>query len=346
MWLDRAWQVAAYSAEVDRTLLARRLLDRPVVLYRTASGRAVALEDRCAHRQVPLSLGTLEGDDVRCGYHGMCYRPDGVCRDVPGQGTIPARAHVASYPLVERDGLIWICLDPEPRTAAPPDPAWLRDPLWTTVRGYHHIAADAMLVIDNLLDLSHETFVHPDTIGNAAIATFPVTAEIVDGAFVRVHRDMPDITPPPLYVEHRGGRPQNIDRWHTTTYVPPGYLFIENGSRPAGSTDARDVQQRRIINFVTPETATTSHYFWCVARNYALEDADLSASLLAAVQFTFDQDKVLLEAQQRSLDGPDPLTNVTIKVDAGPILGRRLLTMLAQSTPASTMPAPPPASVA
>lgn len=201
MWLEHRWQVAAFSEELGNagagSLLPRKIGGRPILMYRTEAGQPVALTDACAHRKLPLSLGKRVGDSIQCAYHGMTYRPDGSCVAIPGQTSIPAGARVAPYPIVERDGLVWVWTA-EPALADPasiPDLPWLHDGKWTVVRGYHYIEAGPLLVVDNLLDLSHETFVHAETIGNAAVADSPVTAEIIDGKRVRVHRYMSRITP-------------------------------------------------------------------------------------------------------------------------------------------------------
>jgi phenylpropionate dioxygenase-like ring-hydroxylating dioxygenase large terminal subunit len=325
-WLRNCWQVAAYGEELGGGLLPRAFLGEKVILFRDVEGTPHALVDRCAHRCLPLSRGTLVAGIVQCGYHGMRFNPDGSCAGVPGQDTIPERAVVGSFPVAERHGFVWIWMgeaalaDP----AAIPEAIWFANPAWATASGYHHIAADYRLLVDNLLDLSHETFVHTDTIGNGAVADSPVTASIVDGK-VKVHRFMANTPPPPFYTQTTG-LTQNIDRWHTTFYDPPGYVLIENGSMAAGDEIAR-AKLRRIVNFVTPETETSSHYFWGVARQWELSNTDLTERIRTDVVRTFDQDKELLEAQQRVLDSDPSLQSfpVSIKIDAGPILGRRLL---------------------
>ena len=326
MWLRNCWQVAAFSSEVGRAILARRFLNEPVIMYRTDAGAVVALADRCAHRALPLSLGRLHGDDVQCGYHGMIFDSAGQCVGVPGQDTIPNRAVVKTYPIVERYTCVWIWMG-DPACADErlvPDVHYFDDPAWTPVFGYKHINADYRLLNDNLLDLSHESFVHVETIGNRSVADSPVTARIVDDRAVHAYRFMSNCEPPPFYVR-AAGFSTNIDRWHLTIYTPPGLCLIENGSMPTG-TDKSHARERRVINLVTPETATSSHYFWGTARSYDLDDAELSDFIQKQTADTFDQDKVILEAQQRSL-GPDPdqAFPVTIKIDSGPILGRRLL---------------------
>jgi vanillate O-demethylase monooxygenase subunit len=325
-WLKNVWQVAAFAHEVKHELFARRINDEAVLLFRTSDGSVAALADRCAHRALPLSMGTLVGDTVQCGYHGLCFARNGSCVSIPGQAAIPSRAHVRQYPIIERHGLIWIWMGDSTRAEADrvPDVFWTHSADWACCSGYHHINADYRLLNDNLLDLSHETFVHKETIGNRAVAESPVHAKTVDGGKVHVERLMSNVEPPPLYVTASGFH-QNIDRWHKSIYEPPGYVLIENWSKAAGAPIAT-AKPRRVINFMTPETGSSTHYFWIIARGYQVEDADLTELIRQRVVETFDQDKVILEAQQRSL-GPDPNAAfpVTIHLDAGPILGRRVL---------------------
>ena len=330
LWLKQCWQVAAFAEEINTGLLARRIAGEAVVLYRIRNKEPIALADACAHRHVPLSYGTLVGDEVQCRYHGMRYNSNGICTSVPGQERVPENARVRAFPVLERDGLVWIWMGDPDRAdvGAIPLVPELNDSKWDVVRGYHHIECAPLLIVDNLLDLSHETFVHEDTIGSSAVAESPVTAEIKDNKRVRVHRYMSNIEPPPLFVEQRGSA-ERIDRWHTSVYTPPGIIVIESGSKPGNGSVQVPAQERRIINFVTPETDTTSHYFWCIARNHHLNNPEFSSTLRARISFTFDQDKALLEVQQRSIGTrTDPMSNVTIKVDAGPIQGRRLLRTL------------------
>ena len=326
MFLTDCWQVAAFASEVSEQVLTRLLLDIPVLLYRTQTGAVAAMQDRCPHRHVPLSLGRKCGDVIECGYHGLQFGPSGECLKVPGQALIPARAKAVVYPVVERHRFVWIWMG-DPALADPalvPAVPWMDDPAWAAAEGYHFVAADYRLLVDNLLDLSHETFVHPETIGNGAVADSPVSARTLDKAVVRVHRDMPDCQAPPQF-RALGGFTGPIDRWHTTIYAPPGYCLIEVGAVPAGQAE-RGGGFARIINLITPATATTSHYFWAHARNMRIEDASLTDVIRASVAETFDQDKVILEAQQKAIDrfGTDG-PGVVLAFDVGAVQGRRLL---------------------
>jgi len=115
-FLRNAWYVAAWSEELsERALLARTLLEEPVVLFRTRDGTPAALFDRCPHRFAPLSRGKLRDDSIQCGYHGLCFDRTGACSHNPyNPGHAPPRARVRGYPLLERQGIVWIWMgDPD-----------------------------------------------------------------------------------------------------------------------------------------------------------------------------------------------------------------------------------------
>jgi len=110
MWIRNAWYVAAWTHEIERGRIhARTIIDQPLVLYRTTDNGIVALEDRCPHRFAPLSLGRLEGDALRCMYHGLKFAPDGRCIEIPGQERIPQSACVRRFPLQFVDRLADQC---------------------------------------------------------------------------------------------------------------------------------------------------------------------------------------------------------------------------------------------
>ena len=327
MFMKNCWQVAAYASELGQSLLKRTITAEPVILYRTRTGEPVAMEDRCPHRHLPLSMGHLDGDIVQCGYHGMRFAPSGECVQIPGQQRIPPTSRARTFPLVERHKLIWIWMG----DAASADPAlvpdfhWMESADWAVAEGYHRIEADYRLLVDNLLDLSHETFVHPETIGNGSVADSPVSVTVLDRKTVRAHRDMIAAEPPPQFVALAGFQGR-IDRWQTTLYTPPGFCVIEVGAVPAGTNDPTRGFEARILNMITPETERSSHYFWGHARNIRLEESALTDVIRRSVLETFDQDKEILEAQQLACErigSFDP--QVVLGIDAGPVQGRRVL---------------------
>ena len=168
MFLKNAWYVAAGAAEVGQAPLGRVILNEPIVLYRADSG-AVAFEDRCCHRRAPLSKGRVEGNALRCGYHGLLFNPAGECIEVPGQSRVPRSARVRVYPICEKHRWIWIWMgDP-----AQADPALIPDlhhndaPGWKATGGHLVVSADYRYLVDNLMDLSHLAFVHANSIGSS-----------------------------------------------------------------------------------------------------------------------------------------------------------------------------------
>ncbi len=329
MWLRNCWQVAAFTREViGGHLLARRICDDPLVLYRASDGRAVALEDKCPHRFAPLSKGALDGDVLRCGYHGLCFDPHGRCTKIPGQDHIPSKARVRAVPVVERHRLVWVWMG-DPERADPalvPDVHWLDDAQWVASEGYHRIEANYRLLNDNLLDLSHETYVHQRTIGHEAVAETPISIKVEEGT-VRIDKEMPGCTPPPFYQFLGRLKPTDrIDRWQRTVYRPPGYIVIDVGVQPLESPPGANRVEGRVINLMTPETAMSTHYFWAFARNFRLDETGVTEFLRVNVGRTFDEDKEMLEAQQRNIgEVAEPVFSIAVKADAGPTQGRRLL---------------------
>lgn len=332
MFVKNAWYVAGWSHEIGRTPLERWIIGEPVVLYRTEAGRAVALEDRCAHRLAPLSKGKLVGDAIQCGYHGMTFDCEGNCVRLPGQAVIPKAAKVRKYPLVERFGWAWIWMgDPaHADESSIPNFFWLDHPEWKPVGGTIHCQSNYFLLIDNLLDLSHETFLHSSTIGNAAVAEAAFETEAGETA-VRVRRRMPNCPPPPLFRKARNFA-GNIDRSQVIDFTPPCYAVVDARAVPAGTNDIDNGIEWRVINALVPETEGTTHYFWAVSRHFALDNRELDEIMQKGVVHTFGEDIAMTEAQQKRMARPsaDP-KHVTIKADAAPIAARKIVSRLMQS---------------
>jgi phenylpropionate dioxygenase-like ring-hydroxylating dioxygenase large terminal subunit len=324
-WIRKAWYVSAFSKDLQHELLARTILGEAVVMFRDANGRPVAMTDKCPHRGVPLSLGKLVDGMVRCTYHGLRIDSDGLCKHIPCQTLIPAQARVATYPMADKHGFTWIWMGDAILADASliPDVHWMDDADWTACGGYHHVEADYQLMNDNLLDLSHESFLHDKTIGNEAVAQAPVKT-VAGMDEVRVHRDIFNCEPPPFYIKATGFT-DRINRWHTTIFTPPSFNLIENGSYPATARKA-DALERRVIHLTTPETASSCHYFWGVARAYQRDDAALTEFIRQQSSNTFDEDKAMLEAQQRALGGKGgSVFPVALCTDVGPIQARKLV---------------------
>ena len=333
MFLRNAWYVAAWGGEVSDAPLARTLLGEPVVLFRGAGGAPVALEDRCCHRQLPLSMGRVEDGEIRCAYHGLRFDAAGRCTEIPGQSTVPPGAAVRGYPLVERWGWVWIWMG-DPDAADPsaiPDWWFMDHPDWKTVPGNGgrpiHTRSNYELITDNLLDLSHVGYVHPDTIGNEAVVEFPVRTERRAGGVVMT-RLMPDVEPPPF---HRvaGGFAGNVDRWMIVEAALPALIDVDVGSAEVGSgvLDGDRLQgiAYHALNAPTPETATTTHFFYAHARLFSTASEEMDEIYRRDFYRIFMEDVAIVEAQQESLDRAGSVDWIDINVDAPGLAMRALL---------------------
>jgi vanillate O-demethylase monooxygenase subunit len=334
MFLENAWYVAAWDTEVGREPLARTLLGEPVVLYRTGDGRAVALEDRCCHRHMPLSLGKVVEDELQCLYHGLRFDASGACVTVPGQATVPPGAAVRSFPVVERHGWVWIWMGDAARADAAliPDWWWMDHPEWTVVRGNEgrplHIKCHYELVTDNLLDLTHLSFVHTDTIGADTILDYPVKTER-EADRVRMTRLIPNQAPAPLY-QMFGSFAGNVDRWQIVEAVVPCYCDVDVGSAEVGSGVLDGVRPQGIafhaLSVATPETATTTHQFYAHPRMFARDSAEIDEVYRVQFKRVFMEDVEIMEAQQDSIDRDPERPLVDINVDAPGLAVRALIT--------------------
>lgn len=344
MFIKNCWYVAAWDLEVPADgMLPRTLLDEPVLLYRDTQGRVVALEDRCCHRAAPLSLGRKEGDCVRCMYHGMKFDSSGACVEIPGQDTIPARACVRSYPVVERDRLVWIWMGEPARANADDitDFFWHASPQWRMKPGYLHYQANYQLIVDNLLDFSHLAFVHPTTLGTqSAAALKPTIARDTQGnGMLTISRWYLDDEMPNLHkrVAKFEGK---VDRWQVYQWSPPALLRMDAGSAPTGTgapegTRVPEALQFRHTSIQTPETATTSHYWFCQARNFELDNAAMTEQIFADVVVAFEEDRHIIEGQQKILSLLPGRTMIPIAADAGLNQARWLLDRMAKAEAAT-----------
>ncbi len=335
MFLKNYWYVAAIDREITRTPLRRVICNEPIVFYRTEDGVAVALEDRCAHRHLPLSMGKLKGDILECLYHGLCFDKTGACVKVPGQNTVPPSARVRAYPIVERYHWAWIWMG-DPALADPAkitDFHWLDDPAWGAATRYLHAKANWQLIVDNLLDLTHLAFVHTSTIGNSAL---------VDKAKVKVERSPSDVLvtrwtidapAPPTFVK-AGGFTSNVDRWQIIHFTPPSFVRLDVGATPTGTGAP---QGRRVggismrnLNAMTPETETTTHYFYGQAHDFDIRSAKTTEMIMDQITTAFLEDQAIFEAQQKNILAFADAQDVDINADNGVIQARLILNRLLQ----------------
>jgi phenylpropionate dioxygenase-like ring-hydroxylating dioxygenase large terminal subunit len=327
-FLRNAWYVAAWADEVARGPIGRTLLGIPVVLFRDGAGTVRALRDRCPHRAAPLSRGKVVDGNLQCPYHGIEFDGEGRCVRNPhlaGPGGLRLRA--TSFPVLERYGACWIWMGDSSRA----DPARIPEDYavfakLAVVPGYTHVKADYRLIVDNLLDLSHAEYLHAETVGTPGASAAVQARLAAKPDAITVERTTRDLPPSPMLASV-WTRSATVDKWSNITWRAAGNLLLDIGvTVPGGRRE--DGLHFPSAHLLTPETGTTTHYFWMNGRNFSMDDAALSARLQQQFARTFrEEDAPIIEAAQRNLliEGEDAeLANFTVG-DAGSARARRML---------------------
>jgi phenylpropionate dioxygenase-like ring-hydroxylating dioxygenase large terminal subunit len=334
MFVQNAWYVAGWDREVTTTPRSRMFLNQPVVLYRTADGKAVALEDRCCHRHYPLSRGKVVEGTIQCGYHGLRFDSTGACVEIPGQDMIPRSAKVRSYPIVEKFGWVWIWMgDPtKADLSLIPNWWWCEHKDWAMTKpDLLHINCNYELVTDNLLDVTHLAYVHVTSIGTTAITDFPITTSR-DGDKVRMTRWVIDRPAPPMYQKF-GNFPGNADRGQIVEFQPPAFTvnFAQVADTGTGAPEGKPGSSRidlMALSAPTPETDTSTHYFFGFVRNFGMTDPKLEEMMAVNFVNVFKEDVDVLNAQQHVMTLMPNAPEIDIKVDGPPKLARLVVSRL------------------
>ena len=358
MFIRNCWYVIAESNEITPgALLGRTVLNEEIVVMRTAQGLLRAFLDACPHRFAPLSAGKVIDGCIQCPYHGSAYDADGRCVKVPGQsGAHGMNIGLQTYPLVERYGYVWIWMG----TAARCDngdsiPDWFSyadtDNVGWRGRADQFPAMPVYyeLINDNLHDVSHVEFVHPETLGTTVIPemyrmsddehrpdryvkkTFDDTAITIDFHAENIQGG-PVLHNMMAYQRECQAWTDNVDWDLTLRYATPGNFLFNHRTKAVGEADDQAIQIAS-LHALTPETETSTHYFFYTANNLAADEqrrqefTDICAD---ALLFAFNQDKVLISEQMKRVPdgGRDPasLARVSFMGDSTPMLGRRMIT--------------------
>ncbi len=329
-WPMDAWYVACTPEEIADKPLGRRVCGQAMVFHRGKDGGAVALEDFCPHRGAPLSLGFVRDGELVCGYHGLAMGCEGRATSMPGQ-RVAAFPAIRAFPVLERHGFVWVW----PGDPGLADPAklhplfWADNPDWAYGGGLYHIACDYRLMVDNLMDLTHETYVHATSIGQKEIDEAPVTTRL-DGDEVVTSRFMDGIQAPPFWrMALRGaGLPEDaiVDRWQICRFSLPSHVMIEVGVALAGHGGYHAPADKKVssvvVDFITPETATSHWYFWGMARSFAVTDAALTNTIREGQGKIFSEDLEMLERQQQNLLAHPDRKLLRLNIDAGGVRSR------------------------
>jgi phenylpropionate dioxygenase-like ring-hydroxylating dioxygenase large terminal subunit len=349
MFIRNAWYIAGFSGDLGAGQhFARKILNEPVVVFRTAAGALGAIQDRCSHRAMPLSAGHVEGDVIRCCYHGMEFNNQGVCTRIPGQEHIARQHSIKAYPIAERDNVMWIWMgDPAAADSTQILPNLEHSaPHWNWAGYSFHVKCNWQLLVDNILDLTHLAYVHSRTIGGTPEQHFKTPNQVkVEAGKVDLIRHLPNSLPPRTYVAAKGFKGM-VDRWQEVSFEPGrGMALRVNAGGCDAGTGAYEGKRDHgftLVNVhgVTPETETTTHYIWSIATN-APRDSGVAPILFEQIHATIKEDVEVLEAQQSNISDFPNVKFTAIASDGAVNQARRLLNSLhaTESQPAEAMSA-------
>ncbi len=334
-FVRNGWYAVAWSTDLGSTLVERFVLGNAVVLFRALDGTVRALEGTCPHRSYPLALGRLDGDRIVCGYHGIVFDREGACCAVPGNQRAPEAMNLHVYPVVERGGLIWLWPgEPAAADTSLIPERWLDDPAWRAVTGSKVVECHASLLIENVMDLTHETYLHASTIGQTAIAETPLEVEVTERG-VRASRIMRNVPPPPMFAKL--GLGETIDRGQTAEYCLPGLVITHVSAKPA--TSDGPVFRWKALHIVTPETATRTRYLWAQVRDFALDDSRVDDFFRETTEHIFGEDTAALEAQFRRMHAHERARpQLSLIADQAALAARKLTRSFVRQEASSSRP--------
>jgi len=315
--LKREWFAVAWSREVVHgKLLARRLMARDVVLWRSQEGLH-CWRDLCVHRGARLSLGTVrvgaesgQSDCVVCPYHAWEYASSGRCVRIPSQPelTPPAKARVETYQVREKYGVVWVAMG-EPGADVPAFPLADAPGFRTILAGPYRFRALGPRVIENLLDVAHLGFVHAGLLGD------PERGEVEDYAVT-------------AGTELRGPEAREIRIWQpdpdgTGKPALVSYHYWVNGPLTAGFEKTEGLRRFGILVQVAPidEEHCESRLIMCL--NYGDEVTD--EDLLRFQDHVTEQDRVVVESQRPELLPLDLQAELHLRSDRMAIAYRKWL---------------------
>lgn len=330
-FLRNVWYVAAYSSEVKRDLLTRKIVGEHVLLYRCEDGRIAAISNICPHRFAPLHLGKLVGDEVRCRYHGLGFGPHGRCVHNPHGDVIADAAHLRAFPAIERDGFVWVWLGGgAPNEDAIPDMSRFADhPDRHTPRSYFLAKYRYDILIDNLLDLSHANYLHEGSFSSGEPEGAKTEVSTLDNS-VTVTRSEWGAPVPPFAKTQLEGVPK-IDSVVRIEWFPSQVIRFNLRLKPAGQPlDSDDALNAQFYHIGTPADAGETHYFLGVTR-FGGKDSEADA-VVARRQLSVinREDGPMLEAVDEIMAQRDFMTMqpLILPVDKGAIQVRRVMKKL------------------
>lgn len=317
-FIRNTWYVAGFSQEFEkRALKGMVIAQQPIVMWRNDHGHVNAFDNRCVHKRFPLSEGKLlDNGTLQCAYHGLCYDTKGVCVDVPSHPgeQIPSHAKLRRYPVIEQDGVVWLWAGDESRAKGvrpPSTPEIAGDEEWeAAVSEPMTVPANYLLLIENLLDVTHFYPLHDGNVGDRVSAEIPIEFNEGDddgNYFVETIRKVSNYQQPPFLKEWFGY--DVVDRIHTHRMASPGLTRVEMRVAPPGKLGGEHDRSYVVYHTHTPINERSHVWRWTLSMNGRRQSdvPGLSVVQKAAQMFpkVVAQDLWALEKQQEMFEIPD-----------------------------------------
>lgn len=332
MFLRNTWYLAGWSDELTAgSKLARTVAGEPIVFFRDSRNVVAALLDMCPHRFAPLSRGTVRSDGIHCGYHGLAFGANGACVANP-HGPVVSALKVRTFPVVERHDAVWIWMGDRERAdvGAIPDLSFIDAvPAPSRVKGYLHTRANYQLMVDNIMDLSHADYLHPDTLGGGInTRTKGKVEERDDCVAIRWHASNEIL--PPVMASQLPDPTTRGDFQNEVYWFAPGIMKQRLRFAPAGRL-SEEGQDSWTAHVMIPATERDTHYFFCHTSDAVTRDPSIAATIKQILLSAFEgEDAPMIEAQQERIGARNffDLMPVLLSTDSGAVRARRALDKL------------------
>jgi len=307
----------AFSRDLGREPVAATLLDEPLVLWRDTVGEAHAFSDLCIHRGTALSLGSVEGDEIVCPYHGWRYGTDGACTLIPqleDPTRIPSKARAQRFRCEERYGMVWVALE-EPRWPLPEVPELESDEWRTVLCGPYEWRCDASRQVENFTDFGHFPFVHPGLLGDPERPVVPQHEVEMDGHVLHyeiVRPEAPATDDFPVFANEEREQPVRRNRYRL--HLPYTIVLRLGWGGDEGM----------VYFFASqPVAADQCAGYLAIGRNYNLEQPD--EVLVEFENVIFGQDQRVVESQRPEQVPFDLAAELHLRFDAVAVAYRRAM---------------------
>ena len=316
--IRNCWYVIGFSHEFEtHNLTGHQVAGKAMVAWRNQEGNMVVLDNRCAHKRFPLSEGRLMDDGtLECAYHGLRYNCEGQCVLIPSQPgvDIPKHAQVKTFPVVEQDGIVWVWPGNIEKSTErkPPRTEEVNSDEWESIdSGPMHVPANYLLLIENLLDITHFYPLHDGNIGDVENSYIPIQYEEgeVDGnKYIKTIREVENYTQPPFLADWFCYN--LVDRNHTHCMMSPGLTRVVMRVAPPGKLGSDDDRGYVLLHTHTPIDDRNHIWRWCVncrKDHMSGGNPNMSAAQRVASMFpsVVEEDRWALEKQQEMVDIPD-----------------------------------------